>query len=131
VKTLDTQPVQITEALLPGFDEILTPRALQFLALLERIEPELFTAQDLLTVPEGNITEDGLRTNLRVGVQYLTAWLAGVGCVSLNHLMEDAAADEDPGARYEMAANLLDQLITQANFTNPSRFPLTNFLETR
>jgi malate synthase len=52
------------------------------------------TAEDLLHVPEGAITEEGLRLNIRVGVQYLEAWLRGNGCVPLNHLMEDAATAE-------------------------------------
>jgi malate synthase len=52
------------------------------------------TAQDLLTVPTGTITKDGLRANIRVGVQYLEAWLGGNGCVPLYNLMEDAATAE-------------------------------------
>ncbi len=52
------------------------------------------TARDLLTVPEGEITEEGLRGCIRVGVQYLEAWLRGNGCVPLYHLMEDAATAE-------------------------------------
>ena len=36
----------------------------------------------------------GLRTNIRVGVQYLGAWLGGQGCVPLYNLMEDAATAE-------------------------------------
>ncbi len=51
-------------------------------------------AGDLLHVPTGTITEPGLRTNISVGVRYLEAWLRGVGCVPLNHLMEDAATAE-------------------------------------
>jgi malate synthase len=49
---------------------------------------------DLLLVPEGTRTEDGLRHNVRVGVQYLEAWLRGQGCVPLYNLMEDAATAE-------------------------------------
>ena len=49
---------------------------------------------DLLRVAQGAITEDGLRTNLNVGVQYLEAWLGGQGCVPLYNLMEDAAKAE-------------------------------------
>ena len=49
---------------------------------------------DLLRVAEGTITEAGLRTNLNVGVQYLEAWLGGLGCVPLYNLMEDAATAE-------------------------------------
>jgi len=52
------------------------------------------TPQDLLTVPEGEITEAGLRGCIRVGVQYLESWLRGNGCVPLYHLMEDAATAE-------------------------------------
>ncbi len=52
------------------------------------------TAKELLAVPEGQITEQGLRVNINVGVRYLEAWLRGVGCVPLNYLMEDAATAE-------------------------------------
>ena len=53
------------------------------------------TAKDLVTfVPEGPISEAGLRTNVSVGVQYLGAWLNGIGCVPINNLMEDAATAE-------------------------------------
>jgi len=45
------------------------------------------TAKDLLAIPEGAITEQGLRTNISVGVQYLGAWLNGIGCVPINNLM--------------------------------------------
>ena len=44
--------------------------------------------------PRGTITEEGLRTNIRVGIQYLEAWLGGLGCVPLYNLMEDAATAE-------------------------------------
>jgi malate synthase len=52
------------------------------------------TAEDLLAIPSGKITETGLRSNIRVGILYLTAWLAGNGCVPLYNLMEDAATAE-------------------------------------
>jgi malate synthase len=52
------------------------------------------TAADLLTVPEGTITEGGLRNNVSVGLQYLESWLRGIGCVPINNLMEDAATVE-------------------------------------
>jgi malate synthase len=52
------------------------------------------TAADLLAVPTGTRTEAGLRQNIRVGVQYLEAWLRGSGCVPLYNLMEDAATAE-------------------------------------
>jgi malate synthase len=52
------------------------------------------TAKDLLEVPTGTITETGLRWNIDVGLQYLEAWLRGVGCVPIYNLMEDAATAE-------------------------------------
>jgi malate synthase len=52
------------------------------------------TAKDLLTVPEGTITEAGVRLNISVGIQYTEAWLRGNGCVPLYNLMEDAATAE-------------------------------------
>lgn len=52
------------------------------------------TAEDLLKVPSGIITEEGVRENIRVGVQYVESWLRGNGCVPLYNLMEDAATAE-------------------------------------
>jgi malate synthase len=51
-------------------------------------------ASDLIAIPTGTITEAGLRQNLNVGIGYVEAWLRGVGCVPLYHLMEDAATAE-------------------------------------
>jgi malate synthase len=59
-----------------------------------RRDDVLVTADDLLQVPKGTITEEGLRLNIRVGVQYMEAWLRGNGCVPLYNLMEDAATAE-------------------------------------
>ncbi|WP_224244473.1 malate synthase A [Hyalangium gracile] len=50
--------------------------------------------KELLAVPQGTRTEEGLRHNIRVGVQYMAAWLDGLGCVPLYNLMEDAATAE-------------------------------------
>ena len=52
------------------------------------------TREDLLKVPTGTITEEGLRVNIDVGIQYLEAWLMGNGCVPIYNLMEDAATSE-------------------------------------
>src|SRR5207245_9465885 len=52
------------------------------------------TAGDLLMVPKGTITEQGLRGNISVSLRYLESWLRGVGCVSINNLMEDTATVE-------------------------------------
>ncbi|AFZ65758.1 malate synthase A [Deinococcus peraridilitoris] len=57
--------------------------------------PEVrITAADLLQVPEGPITEAGVRLNISVALQYLDAWLRGSGAVPINNLMEDAATAE-------------------------------------
>jgi malate synthase len=52
-------------------------------------------AADLLAFgPEAPITEQGLRTNINVSLQYVGSWLTGQGCVPINNLMEDAATAE-------------------------------------
>jgi malate synthase len=62
---------------------------------LERARDDVsVTAADLLRAPLGTRTEEGLRLNVRVGVQYIEAWLRGNGCVPLYNLMEDAATAE-------------------------------------
>ncbi|WNJ18134.1 malate synthase A [Pontibacter sp. G13] len=52
------------------------------------------TPEDLIEIPQGTITEQGLKTNIDVGIQYIAAWLDGNGCVPIYHLMEDAATAE-------------------------------------
>ena len=52
------------------------------------------TAADLLRIPEGTITEKGVRQNVNVGILYLEAWFGALGCVPLYNLMEDAATAE-------------------------------------
>lgn len=52
------------------------------------------TAAQLLAVPKGPVTSAGFRTNVRVALRYLEAWLRGVGCVPIDHKMEDAATVE-------------------------------------
>jgi malate synthase len=53
-------------------------------------------ARDLLdvSVPDGRITDAGVRGNVSVAIQYLAAWLAGSGAVAINNLMEDTATAE-------------------------------------
>jgi len=52
-------------------------------------------AADLITLPSNPVvTEQGIRTNVGVGVRYLESWLRGQGCVPINNLMEDAATAE-------------------------------------
>jgi len=52
------------------------------------------SAKDLVQIPQGTITEAGLRGNVSVSVQYVASWLGGLGCVPINNLMEDAATAE-------------------------------------
>jgi malate synthase len=53
------------------------------------------SAKDLTNFqPKAPITENGLRININIGIQYLGAWLAGTGCVPIYNLMEDAATAE-------------------------------------
>ena len=52
------------------------------------------TQAELVEVHKGKRTEKGLRENLRVGVQYIEAWLRGRGAVPIYNLMEDAATAE-------------------------------------
>jgi malate synthase len=73
------------------FDRVLGDKPNQ----IDRMRDDVnVTAADLLEVPQGDITEAGLRANISVGIQYLAAWLCGVGCVPLHNLMEDAATAE-------------------------------------
>ncbi len=51
-------------------------------------------AADLLKPVNGTITEEGFRSNIRVALLYLAAWLGGNGCVPIDNLMEDAATAE-------------------------------------
>ena len=73
------------------FDQVLGQRPNQ---IDRRRDDVNVTAEQLLEVPKGTITEEGLRHNIRVGLQYLEAWLGGLGCVPLYNLMEDAATAE-------------------------------------
>lgn len=52
------------------------------------------TAEALLAPCDGERTEEGMRANIRVAVQYIEAWISGNGCVPIYGLMEDAATAE-------------------------------------
>jgi malate synthase len=75
------------------FDSVLGERQNQ----VERQREDVFVeAGDLLDVrvPGGDVTEDGIRNNVSVGLRYLESWLRGVGAAALYNLMEDAATAE-------------------------------------
>ena len=59
-------------------------------------EDVVVSAEELLDVrvPNGEITEEGLGTNVNVGMRYLASWLSGVGAAAIDNLMEDAATAE-------------------------------------
>ena len=73
------------------FDKVLGDKPNQ---IGRRRDDVTVTPEQLIEVPKGTITEEGLRTNIRVGIQYIEAWLGGLGCVPLYNLMEDAATAE-------------------------------------
>jgi malate synthase len=52
------------------------------------------TEKDLLEIPKGTITEEGVRKNISISVLYIASWLNGQGAAALHHLMEDAATAE-------------------------------------
>jgi malate synthase len=52
------------------------------------------TEASLLEIPQGRITEAGLRRNIDVALRYIESWLRGNGCVPIYNLMEDAATAE-------------------------------------
>jgi malate synthase len=84
----DLVPVALGE-----FDAVLGERPNQ----VERKRGDVHVSEEQLVdfeIPGGEITEDGLRVNVSVGVRYLDAWLQGVGAAAIDNLMEDAATAE-------------------------------------
>jgi malate synthase len=84
----DLVPTAMTE-----FDRVLGDRSDQ---VDRQRDDVVVSARDLLDVrvPDGEITEAGLRTNVNVGLRYLASWLSGVGAAAIDNLMEDAATAE-------------------------------------
>ncbi len=77
------------------------------------VDDMTFTAEDLLTVPTGNITEEGIYTNVAASLRYIMAWLLGRGAVPIFNLMEDAATAEISRAQ-------LWQWVRQDGLTTPN-----------
>src|SRR5690242_2836078 len=76
-----------------AFDRVLGTRPNQ----LERQRSDVVPQSEQLTdvrVPDGTITEIGLRQNVTVGIEYIESWLRGVGAAAINNLMEDVATAE-------------------------------------
>ncbi len=84
----DLVPVALAE-----FDAVLGERANQ---VDRKREDVSVSEKDLLNfeIPGGEVTDEGLRVNVSVGVRYLDAWLQGVGAAAIDNLMEDAATAE-------------------------------------
>ena len=72
------------------FDELM-PNANQ---IDKKFEEYLVSEENLLEIPKGTITENGVRKNINVGILYIESWLMGVGAAALYNLMEDAATAE-------------------------------------
>ena len=75
------------------FDSVLGERANQ---VDRQREDVVASAEALLSVPEtgGEVTDEGVATNVRVGIAYLDSWLRGVGAAAIENLMEDVATAE-------------------------------------
>jgi malate synthase len=84
----DLVPVAFAE-----FERVLDGRANQVERQRDDVHVEGAELLDVAATP-GEITEEGLRNNVSVGIQYLAAWLNGSGAVAIFNLMEDAATSE-------------------------------------
>jgi malate synthase len=76
-----------------AFEDVLGDRPHQKDRLREEVD---MSARDLLSIPEtpGDVSRDGVRQNVNVALQYLSAWLDGWGAAAIDNLMEDAATAE-------------------------------------
>jgi malate synthase len=75
------------------FDRVLGQRPNQLERRRDDVEVSAADLLDVAATP-GEITEEGLRNDVDVGIQYLSAWLRGSGAVAIYNLMEDAATAE-------------------------------------
>jgi malate synthase len=75
------------------FDRVLGDGPNQVARLRDDVDVSAAELLDVASTP-GDVTEDGVRLNVSVGIQYIGAWLAGTGAAAINNLMEDAATAE-------------------------------------
>jgi len=75
------------------FDAVLSDRPHQIDKTREEVRVGAAQLLDVASTP-GEATEDGLRNDVSVGLQYLESWLRGYGAVAIFNLMEDAATAE-------------------------------------
>jgi malate synthase len=74
------------------FDAVLGRRPNQVSRLRDDVN---VAAEDLLNLDfPGEVTFDGIRTNVSVGIRYLASWLSGIGAAGIDNLMEDVATAE-------------------------------------
>jgi malate synthase len=83
----------MVEACREAFDKVLGDKPNQIDRKREDVHVTAAQLLDVRSTP-GEITEQGLRSNISVGIQYLESWLRGSGAVGINNLMEDAATAE-------------------------------------
>jgi malate synthase len=76
-----------------AFDRVLGDQPNQLGVMLDDLNVSAADLLDIASTP-GEITQEGLRNNVSVGIQYLAAWLQGTGAVAIQNLMEDAATAE-------------------------------------
>jgi malate synthase len=76
-----------------AFDEVLGDRPNQVDKQRDDVEPSADALLDVASTP-GERTEEGLRSNVNVGIQYVSSWLRGNGAAGIYGLMEDAATAE-------------------------------------
>jgi malate synthase len=75
------------------FDSVLGERPNQLDKTRDDVQVTAAQLLDVRSTP-GEVTENGLRSNVSVGIQYVESWLRGSGAVGINNLMEDAATAE-------------------------------------
>ena len=75
------------------FDGVLGDRPNQLDRQRDDVQVDAADLLDVASTP-GEVTEQGLRANIEVAIQYLAVWLTGRGAVGINNLMEDAATAE-------------------------------------
>ncbi len=84
----DLVPIAMEE-----FDAVLGTRPNQLARLREDVATQAADLLDVAATP-GDVTEEGVRANVSVGIRYIAAWLSGVGAAAIDNLMEDAATAE-------------------------------------
>ena len=83
----------VVDVALAAFDEVLGDRPNQIDQQRDDVDVDAEQLLDAASTP-GEITEEGLRSDVNVGFQYISFWLGGRGAAGINNLMEDAATAE-------------------------------------